>query len=1221
MKSILTVFLLCLAAVLHGQKEKPAECAANAGPDQTICFNEPMTLNAPMSLDYDLSSPTNISWSAGFVTPPVSFLPNPNSFDVTVTDGSATWNPGTYNFKFCATCRDLNNDGVKDVVCDESVVTVTPPATQAQIIEPDGTQDGHFTLCHEGDVMVNAAANGELSALSILPSDGLVHIVQTSATTYHLVRTGHGSPFQGTCEYTLSYVISNGGCESRVNTTVKFIQPQDGNLDGTIEGHIRPGCPLCTNRVSLEGDRPGCDGQGVWTVVQSPPGATWDFDPVYTNPLTGDAVVTVSEPGTYTFQYDVTNIDPCANSSFQITCDIFQVGEFTIGYDKIVTLCDNKIPKGTTYHFEFLQLPNTIYNWIPDNAALLGVATPHDYQSDVTALQDIDLGIYGTGITVTATKFFMDPDCEGPLPYEEIILPYSNADENWNYIQELIKKPGICFATCVNVAYVRFYGAPTVKMDQENISFLCTDGSETVRLGDYFDVTNGTPYFAEINVLSQPPGSSLSSPVSEYDFLQLQVDGCGQYVFEINAKTYNYAVSPPIVCTTTRILTITLEEAQPVSAGTDQIRCCVDPDIRLNGNNPFECGAQGTWKLIYCSSGCTVDFDDPHDPNTRITVHDDCRNLPVVMDFEWSFNSEDPSCLLTDTTRVTLDSICCTSCHCPEYHVNWACVEGQVVLTLLDQNNTPIDATVYTVNWNVNGTPGSTNPFAVSATPGVPMPFTVEVYLVENGNRVCSDMLTGSAYCPPTQPEGCGVRVVESCDECGNITLTLVDIVTGLPVVEIPFVHEIRWLIYGEGADDTSPLGVPHVNPITLPPGACYKIDYRRYYYAPGQQPIPGTWTDICDFEEGPICPAIECPGPCQNFPDFFIAGCGDVLDQTLNLTFPGGCFNVCNSVTGSYVTLGVFHTSTGLPVDPTQYNIVWENGSTGTYVNGQLSTINSVTITSKQRPCCFWKDAYLPVCCDREPFAVRCEQPITKYCKPDGTVTYVNGVPQISWIGVAGAVGYELEISFDGGGEEKCCEPNGNPTQYITVTSSPWPIPLTWDCFTIRVRAIYPEGVCEGSEWSAPYVYCPKVVVCDPVITVCGCCGHGRSEEFMSLPVVMVSEEELKAYLKAHPGPAYPSLQEALTAIGYISEATPSFSVFPNPANDAITVHPAQATKGVFTVQVTDMLQRQRLTLDFDGAGDAYLNVSDYPKGLYIVTIRDAQGNLIQAEKITVLR
>ena len=171
-----------------------------------------------------------------------------------------------------------------------------------------------------------------------------------------------------------------------------------------------------------------------------------------------------------------------------------------------------------------------------------------------------------------------------------------------------------------------------------------------------------------------------------------------------------------------------------------------------------------------------------------------------------------------------------------------------------------------------------------------------------------------------------------------------------------------------------------------------------------------------------------------------------------------------------------------------------------------------------------------------------------------------------------------------------------------------------------MQIRAIFPNNLCEDTPLSDPYVYCEEVIACDPVIIVCGCC-HGRSDEGLAIPVTVVPEAVLNEYLKANPGPAYSSLQEALTATGYGNLTAPAFTVFPNPANDVLTIHPAGVAEGTFTVQVTDMLQRQWHRLEFDGTGDAFLNVGEYPKGLYIVSIRDAQGNLVQADKITVLR
>lgn len=88
--------------------------------------------------------------------------------------------------------------------------------------------------------------------------------------------------------------------------------------------------------------------------------------------------------------------------------------------------------------------------------------------------------------------------------------------------------------------------------------------------------------------------------------------------------------------------------------------------------------------------------------------------------------------------------------------------------------------------------------------------------------------------------------------------------------------------------------------------------------------------------------------------------------------------------------------------MDPNLYNITWKNGSTGTYVNGNLLYIDKVRITGKgKEACCVWEDKYSP---------------------PTGPL-------------------------------------------YYTVTGTSWVFPANWACFTIRVKAINPEGICTETE------------------------------------------------------------------------------------------------------------------------------------------------------------
>ena len=1205
MKILLTFFALFLTVGLFGQR---GECAANAGPDQTICYNQPMLLDAPASLDY--KQPLDITWSVVTAQMPVT-IASPHSYQTQVNPGP-NWTPGPYTFQFCARCKDLNGDGVNDLVCDEVTIVVSPEPTEPHITEPDGIQDGQIKVCSGADITVNAPGTGEVSSISVTPSDGLVQVT-TSGTSVHLERLDTNSPTQGECTYQVTYTIASGACLKSTAVKVTFIKPQDPDNDGIIEGHIFK-CPSCGNTLYLRGDRPGCGGQGTWKLVSGPPGATASFSNV--QPQNGDADVTVSEVGTYTFQYDVTNIAPCANSTFQVSCTVLKIGTFSLGTSKTLLFCDNIAPAGT-YHFDFNDVGNGTYDWtlIAGDPSQIIIVSPHSYMSDVILLSDIDLSGGPIIIRVKGWKYYYDPDCEGPEPPHVIDLPFSDPVENQHYIEELQSQTdGGCFYTCEDEQYIYFYGAPKLKIETHDVQFLCSNGTEVVKLNDYFEVQNAAYFYNTITVEEQPAGSSLPPIVSELDLLQLHVQDCGVYKFKIEAHSIGYGVSPPLVCTTTDYLTISIEVAKPVTAGTDQVKCCNEP-IRLNGNNPYTCGAQGTWSLVSCSNGCSVTFVDPHDPNTQMYLNQNCSGLPITLDLKWSFASQNASCNLSDVTRVIIDD-CLVNCDPLQVKVRWQCLEGKIVLTAVDNNDNLYNPYGYTINWIIDGAPYPGNPVSVPYT-GVPVNYQVTVEFKINDEERCTGSAFGVVSCEPP-PTGCGIRIVESCDACGNIVLTAVGS-NNLPVPPTTFVHNFRWVVYS-GPGDLAGLPVPgNVNPITVQPGSCYSLVYEHFIYPPGAPPIPGTWTDICRLEIPITCTSIQCPGPCEDFGNFFIAGCGDVLDATYNLTFPQNCYNVCSSAIPGSATLGLFYKDSKLPVSPIPPNlsVVWEDGSTGTYVNGVLSNINSVTVTSRDNPCCFWKDAYEPVCCDRVPISIHCEQPIVKHCNDDGSVTYTPGPPQITWYGVAGAIGYQLEITHsDPAG---CCEGSG-AVELINVTNSPWVIPSNYDCFTIRIRAIFPDFVCTGSSWSAPYTYCERNNDCSPVIVVCGCC-EGRSAENTSIPTVVMNEEEMTAYLKAHPGKGYQTLREALAASGLAEPAGISFAVFPNPATDAFTIRPGNADGRLFHVQLYDMLQRQWKQVDIEGDRESVLDVSQFPKGIYLLTIRDAGGELMHAQKITVLR
>jgi hypothetical protein len=456
---------------------------------------------------------------------------------------------------------------------------------------------------------------------------------------------------------------------------------------------------------------------------------------------------------------------------------------------------------------------------------------------------------------------------------------------------------------------------------------------------------------------------------------------------------------------------------------------------------------------------------------------------------------------------------------------------------------------------------------------------------------------------------------VESCAASGETIVTLIDNLTGLPITPGIGDHEITWTVFSDSSNNAGDI-ISMVNPITIHNGACYSLDYVHFEYPPNVPHLIQYHTGICNYNLPRTCESIDCQGPCTEFNQFMVAGCGDILDIGLDLLFPEFCKTVC-SPNSTYGTLGLFYNYPPYaPVSPDDYFITWKNGSTDAFVTGDLYLINEVQVMSKEDTC-VWTSSYSAECpCDNEPTSVLCEQPITKYCRPDGTFYYQMGLPQIAWQGVPGATGYILEITtapVDG-----CCTLNYDTYQLPPVETTVWTIPSNLLCFSVRVRAIMPY--CEGeTAWSEPYYYCQSEAVCEQVLTICGCCHGARDGSEAGLRTRMVSEDQLLAYMNSSQGGIFATLKEALAASGSVESL--GFKVFPNPTTDQITIQNGLELKGNYTAELTDLLHRKWKNIDFDTPGQHTLDVRGFPAGIYLLTIKNSRGEQVFTEKITVLR
>ena len=579
--------------------------------------------------------------------------------------------------------------------------------------------------------------------------------------------------------------------------------------------------------------------------------------------------------------------------------------------------------------------------------------------------------------------------------------------------------------------------------------------------------------------------------------------------------------------------------------------------------------------------------------------------LNVNLQASTSGTVQDPCYILYGDTNVdvpvTMEE--CVNCKdISDISVTAVCEGDVVTLTVFDKDGNEIDENLYFVHWFYNNNTmnvAGVNPLTL---PSSTTDYWVTVFIIEGDVVLCAAEDTGRIVCD-TLPSGCGITIQERCDSCGNVILVAVDNITGLPVNPSTYNDEFYWSIWDDGPTDMTVRYNNNHNPITVGHNACYSLRYNHYIYPPNVPHVPGYHTSICRWESGRRCITLDCR-LCEDFPDFFVAGCGDDLDVALGLTFPSNCQSVCGISGNSSGTLGVFRASDNSPVSTAQFNILWEDGSTGTYAWGSIPNIDHVKITEKaENGCCFWEDKYVPSClCHNDPSYVHCEQPIVKHCNSDGTVTYSPQAPQIAWYNVSGATGYILEVTF-GNSEEGCCKNSPAPgVQYINWPSSPWTFPSDWDCFTVRVKAVNPNSPCPETDWSEPYTYCEATNDCFPVIVVCGCC-HERAGEEAALPTTIVDEETILAMLKSNPSTGYPTLREALNSVG-IQPAVlePLVSVFPNPAQTALTVRFKNNTKESenFTFEMFDTFGRRMLSRPLSGNGDQTLDISDFAAGVY---------------------
>ncbi|WP_333820039.1 gliding motility-associated C-terminal domain-containing protein [Ohtaekwangia sp.] len=269
---------------------------ANAGPDQTVCAGNTVTLAGAVS-----GSATSGTWSGGTGT----FTPNNTTLNATYTPSAAEITAGTVTL----TLTTDDPAGSCTAGSDDVVITLTP-APSASSAGPDQTVCGPATLA------ANTPATGTGAWSVVSGTGGTFGDTTDPATTF----SGTG----GTT-YVLRWTISNGTCTPTTDdVSITF----DINTPTTADAG--PDQAICTTSTVLAANT-AVVGTGSWTVVSGTGGTFTDINSP-TSGFSGTAGTT------YVLQWSISTGGSCVPSTDNVTI-AFEAAPSTAAAGTDQTLC------------------------------------------------------------------------------------------------------------------------------------------------------------------------------------------------------------------------------------------------------------------------------------------------------------------------------------------------------------------------------------------------------------------------------------------------------------------------------------------------------------------------------------------------------------------------------------------------------------------------------------------------------------------------------------------------------------------------------------------------------------------------------------------------------------------------------------------------------------------------------------------------------------------
>jgi len=421
--------------------------------------------------------------------------------------------------------------------------------------------------------------------------------------------------------YTVTYIISNGGCLSTDQTNLTFIGTADNFTVFSQSGNT-----VCNGPFIMNGSFPGCGATGTWTSTTTSGSGSITF----TTPSNQGTVATPSGPGTYQICYSATNNSPCADVS---ACETI-----TVLSDPCVECCElgphinmpfcNEIPEDLTFSVDPCAADYT-YTW---------TITP------------LDGG---------ATPIFTQPN--GPTL--SINYPLSTSPRSCLMNVDLhVSAPD----GCTDFKRFRVYCLPDLSAQMPTIGLGC-QGNSCLDLRDYVDYgMNSSWQFSHTAIIVDAPlGSTLQPNIgSSTPYNCVDISFPGTYQFDLVISLIDALTG--YVCEEIVPITINMGDPGNINAGQDITTC--ETCTELNGNAPnFPVNEQ--WVQI--GGPNTTTFTPANGIGEDVDVCGlDNTMIGAVYTYEYSWDAG-AGCVFTDQVTITIDE--CDPCDDLEVDIETCC--------------------------------------------------------------------------------------------------------------------------------------------------------------------------------------------------------------------------------------------------------------------------------------------------------------------------------------------------------------------------------------------------------------------------------------------------------------------------------------------------------------------------------------------------------------------